>query len=137
MPDRDVTTSVSPRRAPRAHTRGTPVKGASRHSAAVAVPIAMFALVAASAMVAAYLAWPKLNAAANENTASVGEKHRLGVIVSESGNMRCVHATFDNATGQIAEKRVPCEATNVFDEHQAPVASGTIRTLNAISNSFR
>jgi hypothetical protein len=135
MPDRNVTTTVSPRRAPR--TRGTSAKGASRHSVAVGVPIAIFALVAASAIAAAYLAWPKLNLAANESTASVGETHRLGVIVSENGNMRCVHATFDNATGQIAEKRVSCEATNVFDEHQAPVASGTIRTLNAISNSFR
>ncbi|MGB6446640.1 MAG: hypothetical protein WBF47_15880 [Xanthobacteraceae bacterium] len=60
----------------RASTRGTPFKGGGRHSAATAVCIATFALIAVSAVTAGYLAWPK--PATDENTAPVSEAHRLG-----------------------------------------------------------
>jgi hypothetical protein len=134
MTNRGVTASGSQRPVKRASTRGTPFKGGGRHSAAIGVPIATFALIAVSTVTAGYLGWPK--PAANESTASVSEAHRLGVIVSETGSLRCVHATFDNLTGRITEKSVSCEST-ASDGHQPAVPMGTIHTLNAISNSFR
>jgi hypothetical protein len=134
MTNRGVTISGSPRPVKRASTRGTPFKGGGRHSAAAAVPVATFALIAVSAATAGYLAWPK--PATDENTASVSEAHRLGVIVSDTGNLRCVHATFDNLTGRITEKSVSCEPT-ASDGHRPAAPLGTVHTLNAISNSFR
>src|SRR5271163_2231014 len=134
MTNRGVPTSGSPRPVKRASTRGTLFKGGGRHSAATAVPIATFVSIAVAAVTAGYLAWPK--PANNESTASVSEAHRLGVIVSDTGSLRCVHATFDNLTGRITEKSVSCEPT-ASDGHRPAVPLGTMHTLNAISNSFR
>lgn len=134
MTNRGVTTSGSPRPVKRASTRGMPFKGGGRHSPAIGIPIATFTLIAVSAATAGYLAWPK--PATNETTASVSEAHRLGVIVSDTGSLRCVHATFDNLTGRITEKNVSCEPT-ASDGRQPAVPLGTMHTLNAISNSFR
>jgi hypothetical protein len=134
MTNRGATTSGNPRPVKRASTRGTPVKGGGRHSAAIWVPIATFALLAVAAVTAVYLAWPR--PAADENTASVSAAHQIGVIASDNGSVRCLHATFDNLTGRITEKNVSCEPT-ASDGHQPAVPMGTVHTLSAISNSFR
>jgi hypothetical protein len=73
---------------------------------------------------------------ANKNVA-VADTHRIATIVRDDGSAICVHATFDNVTGSISEKKPTCESTVVTYAAGKTSDLGTMRTLNAISNYFR
>jgi hypothetical protein len=65
------------------------------------------------------------------------DTYRLGTIISDNGSVRCMHGTFDNTTGSVSENKPSCETTTFVDRGGSPTPVGTIRTLSAISDSFR
>jgi hypothetical protein len=135
MTNRGVTTSGSPRPVKRTGPRATPIKHGRRHAFVMISAAASLAL--ASTITVIFLALPKADPAASENTASVRDSYRTATIMSDTGDAICTHATFDNVTGQISRSSPHCDATTADSMARPPAPLGTIHTLNAISNSFR
>jgi hypothetical protein len=63
---------------------------------------------------------------ANKSIAAA-DTHRLAAIVRDDGGTICVHATFDNVTGSICEKRPMCESTVITGAADKSSALGTMR----------
>jgi hypothetical protein len=93
---------------------------------AVGVSIAAFAMVAMVFITEP----PPMDEASRSGPNSVG------TIVLHSGSSGCQQRSFDNQTGQIADKSSPCLGGVVRDAKGMPVPAGTIHTLSSISKSF-
>ena len=72
-----------------------------------------------------------------ENSTLRAETNSVGTIVLRPGANGCQHRTFNNRTGEISETATPCHDNVVLDAKGVPIPTGTIRTINSISKSFR
>ena len=72
-----------------------------------------------------------------ENAASHADTNSVGTIVLHSGTSGCQQKSFNNRTGQFSDQTSPCHSDVVLDAKGMPVPTGTIHTLNSISNSFK
>jgi hypothetical protein len=72
-----------------------------------------------------------------ENGASHADPSSVATIVLRSSASGCQQRSFNNQTGQISDQTSPCHNEVVLDAKGMPVPTGTIHTLNSISNSFK
>jgi hypothetical protein len=72
-----------------------------------------------------------------EKGASHADKNSVATIVMHSSTSGCQQRSFDNRTGQISDQASPCSNDVVLDAKGMPMPTGTIRTLNSISKSFK
>jgi len=95
--------------------------------------------VGASIAVVAVLAIGFSNAPAPvvENGASHADPNTVATIVLHSSTAGCQQRSFNNQTGQISDQTSQCHNDVVLDAKGMPVPTGTIHTLNSISNSFK
>ncbi len=84
-------------------------------------------------MALAFAVAPRLRRDVSSSELTTGniDPHRLATIVTDDGRMKCMHGTFDNRTGQIAQGPTFCQP--VADDDPL----GRARRLSAISNSFK
>jgi hypothetical protein len=72
-----------------------------------------------------------------ENGASHADPNSVATIVLHSGTSGCQQKSFNNQTGQISDQTSQCHNDVILDAKGMPVPTGTIHTLNSISNSFK
>jgi hypothetical protein len=72
-----------------------------------------------------------------ENGASHADLNSIGTIVLHSNTSGCQQKSFNNQTGQFSDQTSPCHNDVILDAKGMPVPTGTIHTLNSISNSFK
>jgi hypothetical protein len=72
-----------------------------------------------------------------ENGASHVDPNSVATIVLQSNANGCQQRSFNNHTGQISDQTSPCHNDVVLDAKGLPIPTGTIHTLNSISNSFK
>jgi hypothetical protein len=72
-----------------------------------------------------------------ESGASHADPNGVATIVLHSSTSGCQQRSFNNQTGQISDQTSPCHNDVVLDAKGMPVPTGTIHTLNSISNSFK
>jgi len=72
-----------------------------------------------------------------ENGASHVEPNGSATIVLHSNTSGCQQRSFNNQTGQISDQASPCHNDVVLDTKGMPIPTGTVRTLNSISKSFK
>ncbi len=72
-----------------------------------------------------------------ENGASHADPNTVATIVLHSSTAGCQQRSFNNQTGQISDQTSQCHNDVVLDAKGMPVPTGTIHTLNSISNSFK
>jgi hypothetical protein len=72
-----------------------------------------------------------------EDAASHVDPSSVATIVLHSSTSGCQQRSFNNQTGQISGQTSPCHDQVVLDAKGMPVPTGTIHTLNSISNSFK
>jgi hypothetical protein len=72
-----------------------------------------------------------------ENSTPRAETKSVGTIVLRPGVNGCQRRTFNNQTGQISETAMPCQDNVVLDAKGIPIPTGTIRTIDSISKSFK
>ena len=72
-----------------------------------------------------------------ENGALHTDPNSVATIVLHSRTSGCQRRSFNNQTGQISDQTTPCHDEVVLDAKGLPMPTGTIHTLNSISNSFK
>jgi hypothetical protein len=72
-----------------------------------------------------------------QNGASQAEPSSVATIVLHSSTSGCQQKTFNNQTGQISDQTSPCHNDVILDAKGMPMPTGTIHTLNSITNSFK
>ena len=77
------------------------------------------------------------HAPVGEGGASRIDPNSVATIVMRSGTNGCQQRSFNNQTGQISDQTSPCHNDVVLDAKGVPIPTGTIHTLNSISNSFK
>jgi hypothetical protein len=96
---------------------------------------AVGALIAIVAVVA--ICFSTVPPPAAENEASRADPNSVATIVLHSSTSSCQQRSFNNRTGQILDQPSSCSNDVVLDAKGMPVPTGTIRTLNSISKSFK
>jgi hypothetical protein len=72
-----------------------------------------------------------------ENGASHDDPSSVATIVLYSSASGCQQRSFNNQTGRISDQTLPCHNDVVLDAKGMPMPTGTTRTLNSISKSFK
>jgi hypothetical protein len=72
-----------------------------------------------------------------DNSVSGAPANATGTIVLHPHETGCLTRTFDNRTGQILETPTPCKGETRYDANGRPIATGTMRTMDSISKSFK
>jgi len=100
--------------------------------------LGVFAVGASIAVVAALaIGFSTVPAPLVENGASHADPNSVATIVLRSGASGCQQKSFNNQTGQISDQTSQCYNDITLDAKGMPVPTGTIHTLNSISNSFK
>jgi hypothetical protein len=73
----------------------------------------------------------------DDNGASHADPNSVATIILRSPTSGCQQKSFNNQTGQISGQTSPCRNDVILDAKGLPVPTGTIRTLNSISKSFK
>ncbi len=72
-----------------------------------------------------------------DNAASRGETYTRATIVLNAGTRRCQQKSFNNQTGEISDQSSPCQHEVALDRKGVPIPTGTVRTIDSISKSFK
>ena len=128
-----------PQSAPGAKPAHMRKAGASQKRSRLAkMSLGVFAVAAAIAAVAVLaINFSAAPAPIVENGASRADPNSVATIVLHSNTNGCQQRSFNNRTGQISDQTSPCHNDVVLDAKGLPIPTGTIHTLNSISNSFK
>jgi hypothetical protein len=131
LPNPQSAQSAKPTRLPRAYA-GQKRRRLAKMSLGV---FAVGALIAVVAVVA--ICFSTVPPPAAENEASRADPNSVATIVLHSSTSGCQQRSFNNQTGQISDQTSSCSNDVVLDAKGMPMPTGTIRTLNSISKSFK
>jgi hypothetical protein len=96
---------------------------------------AVGALIVAVAVFA--IGFSKAPAPVAENGAPHDDPSSVATTVLHSSASGCQQRSFNNQTGRISDQTSPCHNDVVLDAKGMPIPTGTTRTLNSISKSFK
>jgi hypothetical protein len=83
------------------------------------------------------IGFSKAPAPVAENGAPHDDPSSVATIVLHSSASGCQQRSFNNQTGRISDQTSPCHNDVVLDAKGMPMPTGTTRTLNSISKSFK
>jgi len=72
-----------------------------------------------------------------DTAASRAETNTIATIVLNAGTRGCQQKSFNNQTGEISDQSSPCQHEVALDRNGVPIPTGTARTIDSISKSFK